>query len=195
MKKEALEKAKTQLKEGSKETVTFLKKVPKPVYYGLGGLALYYWGLKPILSDIGDLFKTDPGNEEFDKGKGDVIKRPTGDGTTTGTLTDNEIRSIAQRQLAKMDRPGTSNDLKNDLIGLSGKDLQRVYNAFGKVWYDPILGVQSGSFFSFMGHQELDLFGWYNGELSDSELNEFRAIWQKSGLSFPAGPINTNALT
>jgi hypothetical protein len=195
MKKEALAKAKTQVQEGAKETANFLKKIPKPVYYSLGGLALYYWGLKPIFSDIADLFNTDPGNEDFDKGKGDVIKRPTGDDTTTGTLADNEIRGIAQRQLASMDRPGTSNGLKNDLVNLSGKDLQRVYNAFGKVWYDPILGVQSGSFFSFMGHQELDLFGWYDGELSNSEMNEFRPIWQKSGLSFPAGTINTNALT
>lgn len=173
--------------ESAKKGVALLKKVPKPVYYGLGGIALYYVLLKPLVKDLRTGFNTDPGNDSFQKDKDQILDKGTSDGSSAGTLSDQEILSIAQGQLAYMDRPGTSNDIFNDLEGLSGKDLQRVYVAFGRKWYDPFLGVQSGSLFSIIGHQELDLFGWYRGELSPSELTRMRGIWQKSGLAFPGG--------
>jgi len=180
-----LEKVKGQATAKAAKGISILRKVPKPIYYGLGGLIIYHWGIKPLFKDAGKLLDTDPGNDKFKDTAGQVYKRPTGDGSNLGTLSDHEIQSIADRQLSLMDRPGTGNNLFADLQGLSGKDLQRVYIAFGKVWYDPILGVQSGSAFSLIGHKELDLFQWYEGELDESEMQQMRAIWQKSGIAFP----------
>lgn len=196
MDKAKLSATKRKVTAKAEEAGKVLKKVPKQFYYAAGALALYYWGLKPIAKEIGDMFNADAGNDEFQEGKGDVVKRPTGDGSTQKTLTDVEIKSIALGQLGYMDRPGTNNRIMDDLVNLSGKDLQRVYTAFGRVWYDPVLGTQSGSFFSWLGHQELDLFGWYREELDLDELEQMRQIWLKSGLHFPAaGTKQSNPLS
>jgi len=182
------------VKDSAKKGISFLRKVPLPVYYVLGGVALYHFGVKPIIKDFSGLFDTNPGSDEFKDNKDQILGRDTSDGTKKNILSDQEIQSIANRQLASMDRPGTGDEIFDELKALSGKDLQRVYVAFGKEWYDPFLGVKSGSLFSAIGHKEEDLFGWYNGELDSSELDQMRKIWEKSGLHFP-GTTNYNALS
>lgn len=177
--------------EASKKAVGFLQKVPKQVYYALGAISLYYFGVRPIIRDIREGFNTDPENDEFQSNKGQIFDRPTGDGSQASSISSQEIQSIADGQLSYMDRPGTSKEIFDDLKGLSGKDLQRVYAAFGKKWYDPVLGIQSGAAFGWV-HDELDLFSWYREELDSEELSQMRQIWSKSGLQFPG--ITSNPL-
>lgn len=160
-------------------------KIPKPVYYLGGAILGYYLLVKPIAKGLGKTFNPDPANDEFQEGTKEVVGRPTNDGSTRGSLSQNEIDSIAQIQLNAMDRPGTSEDrLFDSLKNLSGKDLQRVYTSFGKKWYDPILGVRGGAVFAWAGNSEQDLFSWYDHELDDKQLAQMRQIWSKSGLFF-----------
>jgi len=171
------------------KALTTLKSVPQPVWTTLGvaaiGGVVYWAGLKPIISD----WLGDDGNEDFDEGKDEVKKVTTNDASAEMSITDNEAKGIAQQQLGAMDRPGTNDaSLFDQLANLNGQDLKAIYNHFGVVWYDPLLGTQSGSFFKHIGHKQRDLFGWYREELGSDDLRRMQEIWYKSGLSFGRDP-------
>lgn len=162
-----------------------VKQVPTPVWYVVGGGAVYWWGIRPIIGDISSAFNSDPGNDQFNEDAPDVLKRPTGDGSKVSSVSKVEAQSIANTLLSAMDRPGTDFEtIESTLSPLNGKALQEVYVAFGRVWYDPFLGVQSGAAFSWMGHRELDLFNWLYQELDSGELATIAPIMQRSGLNF-----------
>ena len=180
------------------KTDTLLKKakqtalsVPPQVWTGVivvgAGVALYQLAVKPILNRI-DNNELD---KDFDKGKDQVTGKNTEDGTVKATITDNEALSIANMQEQAMSElPFHTNEEKlfNSLKNLNGKDLQKVFNAFGLRWYDPITGATSGSLWP--GAQKIDLFTWYSYDLNDEELQQMAAIWKKSGLSFFTESVN-----
>lgn len=162
-----------------------VKQVPTPVWYVVGGAAVYWWGIRPVLGDIGGVLNPDPSDDQFNEDAPDVLKRPTRDSSKVSSVSKVEAQSIANTLLSAMDRPGTDFEtIESTLNPLNGKALQEVYVAFGRKWYDPTLGVQSGAAFSWMGHRELDLFNWLYQELDSGEMATIAPIMQRSGLNF-----------
>lgn len=84
------------------------------------------------------------------------------------------IDTIVERQYKAMYDFGTDFDeLVLSLADLSPSNLEKVYKNFGKrayKWGGRLIGYGD----------ELDLFGWYNEELDDSEKNIMRQIWSKT---------------
>ncbi|MBS2212154.1 hypothetical protein KEM09_12110 [Carboxylicivirga mesophila] len=84
--------------------------------------------------------------------------------------------SIAETLYSAMAAPGTDEYLMFTILKpLNGDELVKVYDAFGNKGY-----ALGGAFF---GGYSLDLFGWFNKELSREEKTQMRNIWAKSGLS------------
>ena len=109
-----------------------------------------------------------------------VIGTPGGGGgvPTTGVWSMAEAKKIADRLDYAMGDFGTKEQIMFDALDpLTGPQLVDVYNAFGLRNY---IGV--GYIFG-MG-APLDLFGWFDEELSGSDLQKMKSIWQKSGLSW-----------
>lgn len=157
-----------------------VKSVPTPVYQVGGLITLYWWGIRPIFKDL----NPDKGNDAF-RDEVDKLNTKTNDGSTRPTINKASAKSIAGVQFAAMKNPGTKvNMMLNSLQNLTGKDLQEVYKAFGRKWYDPILGAEGGKAFEWAGNREIDLFNWYVEELGGSDLQQMQDIWWKSGLPF-----------
>lgn len=103
---------------------------------------------------------------------------PTDPGSSTGVLsfTLEEAQTIANRLYYAMADIGTNEDLLFDsLKNLTAQQLIMVYNAFGTRSY-----AFSGNWFG-LGYP-LDLFGWFNQELSGNDLNNMKQLWAKTGL-------------
>ena len=99
-----------------------------------------------------------------------------GSGTGIMTFTQQEAQTIADRLYFAMADIGTDENLLfSSLQNLSAQELIMVYNAYGTRSY-----AYSGSWFG-IGYP-LDLFGWFNKELSGNDLNRMKQIWAKTNL-------------
>jgi hypothetical protein len=93
-----------------------------------------------------------------------------------------EWESIANALYEAMTIYGTDEDtLFNSLSDLSASELISVYDAFGARYYSNHLGIGVPNT-DLLG-SALDLFGWFNNELSRNEKTQMRNIWAKSGLT------------
>lgn len=140
----------------------------KFIFLILAALAL--GGLVPLLIGSKNKGDTRIGNDT----------KPT-DGSKNNdpnTISDTQARIIKDRIFDAMDRLGTDEDtVFRNLENLNGASLQKVYKAFGKVKY--WAGEESG----IVGNPT-DLFGWFEGEFSGSDLNKLRAIFRKTNLNW-----------
>jgi hypothetical protein len=111
------------------------------------------------------------------RGQG-VVDIPTDPGSGTGvtTFTQQEAQTIADRLYYAMADIGTDESLMfASLQNLTAQQLIMVYNAFGTRPY-----AYSGTWFG-LGYP-LDLFGWFNKELSGNDLSRMKQIWAKTNL-------------
>lgn len=145
-------------------------------------IAAFYLVGKPVLKGLG-LWPTEPLKQITQEDQA-VLNQAGG----KPTITRSEAKAIADQQLAAMQPAamwGTDEKaLFAGLQGLTGPDLAQVFVEFGSKWYDPIFGVESYAWVP--KSKNLNLFGWYANELNNKELSQMAAIWQKSGLKFPA---------
>lgn len=163
--------------------------VPPPAWYLLGGAAAYWWLIRPVLTDISGRGRTDQ-QKEFDNNTGEITQAPAGDGSHSYSQPLNVLKSIADTQEAAMGDPGTNEDLLfNSLANMNGKDLQYIYTAFGKRWYDPLTSSSSGPLWPVA--VQLDLFNWYIKELGSSDKQKMAQLWAKSGLTTGLAGINS----
>jgi len=95
-----------------------------------------------------------------------------------GGLSTTDANLIGQRLYKAMSGFGTDeNTLFAELENRTGPQLVSIYNAYGTPYYfmfggDPYFGTP------------LDLFGWFNEELSGNDLQRMKNIWTKSGLTW-----------
>jgi len=166
----------------------FIAEVPPAAWYVLGGGLLYYTVVRPIMQDVTGSLDPDPGNTQFQQNApGSVMAQPTQDGTTSPSLPIVSLEGIADILHEAMRSLGTDYDtIKSQLMGLNGKDIQHVYLAFGKKWYDSALGTDGGALFAWAGNKEIDLLGWLYAELDRSERDEIAPIIARSGLTLNA---------
>ena len=93
-----------------------------------------------------------------------------------GGLTTTEANMIGQRLYQAMSSFGTDETtLFAELENRTASQLVAIYNAYGTPYYflyggDPYFGAP------------LDLFGWFNEELSGTDLNRMKQIWAKTNL-------------
>lgn len=114
----------------------------------------------------------------LNRGQFDFTMPNTADGSKNSGLSKDEINRISEMQFDAMDRLGTDFDLlKKSLYGLNGKALQEVAVSFGKRRYSLFEGT-------LIVGDMLNLFQWYNKELTERERDEIAEIWSKSGLYF-----------
>lgn len=121
--------------------------------------------------------------------KGDNIVDPTGGDTNIGkntrptdtskaTLTNTQAKQVAEKFFRYMDKFGTDTD---DVVFLSqqynGADLQKIYKAFGVRKY---FGTGRGTIFG----DYINIFGWFERELSGNKLDIVKAAWEKSNLAW-----------
>jgi hypothetical protein len=100
------------------------------------------------------------------------------------SISKDEARLIANSQLSSMDLLGTDEDtLFQSLENLSGADLRKVFNEFGRPCYNGY--TQCVGLDKYLGGRDLDLFGWYAEELGESDKKKMRDIWAKTGLTLP----------
>jgi len=97
-------------------------------------------------------------------------------------ISPSEADVLAQGQFAAMNKMGTDDidEMTAQLENLTANDLKKVFNAFGRPCYNgwtECVGIDR-----YLGGQDLNLFGWYNEELTDSEKEKMRAVWRKTGL-------------
>lgn len=118
---------------------------------------------RPILEKVG-ILKAPP-----DKNFVNDIKNQKTNDKRPRTITDTKAEQIAKAQYDAMNRPGTDEiTLFRTLDNLTGEDLKKVFEKFGKPRYSITIGNR-------------DLFGWYRAELNKNELTIMRRIWHKSG--------------
>lgn len=160
----------------------------KQVVFVIGGALLLYVLIKvvlPVITAAGKVTEKvdeviDKVSDERGEAKKEVPKTAskTGDGSTRATITPSAAARIANEQADAMNSLGTNEDkLFNTLKGLNGKDLQLIYEAFGKRKYWSFGGTQ------FIGYY-YSLFGWYENELDSKELSKMKGVWKKAGLSW-----------
>lgn len=95
-----------------------------------------------------------------------------------GGITTIDANMIGQRLYQAMKGFGTDEaTLFSELQNLTAQQLISVYNAYGTPYYflyggDPYFG------------SPLDLFGWFNEELSGNKLAQMKQIWAKTGLTW-----------
>ena len=90
-----------------------------------------------------------------------------------------ELKQIANAQETAMGDIGTDElTLFRTLEGLNSEDLKTVFNEFGKRNYQ--FGMRGGNVIG----NTLNLFEWYNSELSGKELEKMREIWKVTNLAF-----------
>lgn len=168
-KKKIAESAKKAL-EG---TSSFVKANGLPILYVAGAItaAVVLFKAAKGLTKVFEDSQAGKGadKDDFDAGS-------TADKSKSATISKDVAEQLAENQFSAMADLGTDEDtLVNDLKGLNGTDLQRVYSAFGTRNY-----AYSGNWFG-LGYS-YDLFGWYKKELSDKQRKPLREIWAKSGL-------------
>jgi len=113
-----------------------------------------------------------------------IIYRKATKKTTLNTLGSNlsndEAKVVAESQFGFMNKLGTA-DIQTMIKGLENLnkgDLRKVYNAFGTRCYNGY--TECVLLDKYLGGRNLDLFGWYSEELSDSERESMRGVWSKS---------------
>jgi len=114
------------------------------------------------------------------KGKQGEVDLPTDPSSGTGlfTFTQQEAQTIADRLYYAMADIGTDESLLfSSLQNLTAQQLIQVYNAYGTRPY-----AYTGSWFG-LGYN-LDLFGWFNKELSGNQLMRMKQLWAKTGLTW-----------
>jgi len=120
-----------------------------------------------ILVGVGVVYKL------FNRG-GRSVELPT----DLTMFTHQEAQTIADRLYYAMADIGTdTNLLFTSLESLTAQQLIMVYNAFGKRSY-----AYTGSWFG-LGY-DLDLFGWFNKELSGNNLTRMKQLWAKTNLTW-----------
>ena len=89
------------------------------------------------------------------------------------TLNDTEVRDQTNKLYIAMNGYGTDEEtIYSVLEDISLPNFNKIYNEFGKKYYDQNLGINGNVVFDF----KLDLLGWLNAELNDSELNHLKSI-------------------
>ena len=95
-----------------------------------------------------------------------------------GSLSKLDADLIGQRLYSAMSGVGTDeNTLFSEVENRSAVQLIDIYNAYGTPYYflyggDPIFGTP------------VDLFGWFNKELSGAALIRMKQIWSKTNLTW-----------
>lgn len=115
-----------------------------------------------------------------ESGGGTFIDKKTKplDNSIKPTLTNTQATQVAETLFRYMNQFGTKEDeLLKECRKYNGADLQKIFEAFGVRKYfvtgwSKVLGEQ------------LNLFGWFSEELSGSDLEEMREIWEKANLGW-----------
>lgn len=159
--------------------------VKQVAIYGLVAAASYFLIIKPIANSISNTFGSDQGSKEDFNAAVNSSTIKTNDGTSKATISDVEALSIADAQWKAMKDFGTDEDsLISTLQNLNGKDLQKVYTAFGlRAYYYG--GALPGWTAALGLSDKLDLFNWYREEVdqTDSYFAQLQTIWKKAGMT------------
>lgn len=119
-------------------------------------------------------------NKDISKGNSaiDNKTKPTDGSNNQSRITKTMARNLAATLFNAMDRFGTDeNAMFSAVQNLNGQELQEVFEAFGTPKYF------AGTRGSIMG-SHINLFGWFDNELSGSDLVRMKAIWNKSNLAW-----------
>lgn len=89
------------------------------------------------------------------------------------TFSDTTAKEKSEAIYLAMNGYGTDESaIYSILKGISLPNFNKIYNFFGKKYYDQQLGINGNPVFDF----KLDLLGWLNQELSESELEHLKKI-------------------
>lgn len=139
---------------------------------------LAFTGIKKIFSKggmIGKIFDTQ-GNDKLMK-RAETLSKAAKPDIIQCSKSEAQLKQIAGTQFQAMHRPfaglGTDEELLfKSLNGLNPEDLKAVYHFFG---------VQEATAFAVV-YFKGDLFGWYEEELSGTELDKMVKIWSVTKL-------------
>jgi hypothetical protein len=93
--------------------------------------------------------------------------------TIGATLDDAIIKNMSNKLYIAMNSYGTDEDaIYSTLKDISTPNFNKLFNEFGKKYYDQSLGINGNVVLDF----KLDLFGWLNAELNESELSHLKSI-------------------
>jgi hypothetical protein len=165
--------------QGLVKTGTFIKANWMPLLY-VGGAVLAIVAVRKVLGifDLDGLREAQEEAQENQAGGKNFTMEGTPQDGSSATISKGQANTIAQNQYNAMYDLGTDETaLVNSIKTLNGANLRLVYNEYGSPLYSafgtlPYFGAP------------LDLFGWYNKELSRNSgtIKELRSIWMKSGL-------------
>lgn len=102
--------------------------------------------------------------------KGTPLKRLN---TIGATFSDTKALEISESLYISMHRYGTDEEkIFNSLKDISLPNFNKVYNSFGKRYYSQEMGIDG----TILLDTKIDLLGWLNAELNDSELEYLKEI-------------------
>ncbi len=169
-----------------KKVVQTARKIPKEVYWGLAAVV----GGTILIRTVRNAL-TSERKQQFEEDTKDIDSLKTNDNSRNPTILVADARAIADFLFQQMKGFGGVNSneysaMYNALLKLNGKDLQMVYKAFAIRPRSNITGETTTTGFTKVGlGEELDLFGWFNRELKNTnQLQNMRQLWSKSGLAW-----------
>lgn len=113
----------------------------------------------------------------IENAKGKVKNTETEDGSSSD-LSKTQLRTITDQLYDYMNQLGTNDSgIIKVSEELNGREMQQVFQMFGKRKY-----FMTGR--SVYLGEDLNLFGWFDSELSGSNLKKVKSLWKKSGLKW-----------